>query len=404
MDDQELKIALLTFSYPRFADDEASVFLKRLTDAFQIVGVGGIVVTPRDSSEPAVEEDGKFTLYRLNYTLLGRGRLAFGSGIMRNLKRNPLLAFQIPGLLFALIRCLVRFRKYYDVIQANWVVAALPATVVSWMTGKPFVLTLRGEDMHLLRLGLLRILLAPFVRKASRTITVNESFIPRVVQYFHLPPEKVITIPNGVSHKPVGDEAFEGYVKDYGLSNSTPYLLYLGRVIPLKRIELLLELLTLRQFARYELLVVGRLDGSYHEFLKTKSEVFHVEKRVQFLGAVPPSHVSFFQQLARFYVSASSREGRPNGVLEALAAGTPALVSNISAHAEIVRDGVNGFLFKPENLESIAERIGEIDQSESEYGELCKGAQRSVLELSWDKTALTYRNIFLEVADTGSPR
>ena len=75
--------------------------------------------------------------------------------------------------------------------------------------------------------------------------------------------------------------------------------------------------------------------GSLKEELKRKARDFGIEDRVEFYGLKPREQVYRMLKEADLYVSTSSYEGLPIGVLEALGCGTPCLVSDIEQHAEI---------------------------------------------------------------------
>jgi len=66
------------------------------------------------------------------------------------------------------------------------------------------------------------------------------------------------------------------------------------------------------------------------------------------------------------YVSNSRAEGMPLSVLEAMACGTPCLLSRVTGHTDLVTDGTNGFLFAPHNFESFAGRLLELLSSGGE--------------------------------------
>ena len=66
------------------------------------------------------------------------------------------------------------------------------------------------------------------------------------------------------------------------------------------------------------------------------------------------SHNSFISKLEMqsFYL-ASTHEGNPKVLLEAMSLGCIPIVSDIKNHTEIIQNGVNGFTFKNNDLESL---------------------------------------------------
>lgn len=108
-------------------------------------------------------------------------------------------------------------------------------------------------------------------------------------------------------------------------------LIYVARLVGLKRHHILFE--ALKELPDVKLQLVGT--GSLKEELKRKARDFGIEDRVEFYGLKPREQVYRMLKEADLYVSTSSYEGLPIGVLEALGCGTPCLVSDIEQHAEI---------------------------------------------------------------------
>jgi len=79
--------------------------------------------------------------------------------------------------------------------------------------------------------------------------------------------------------------------------------------------------------------------------------------RVQLGGLVTQGALPSWYQMADLFVSPSHVDGSSVSLMEALACGTPVLVSDIPANKEWVRDNVNGWLFRDGDTEDLAERI-----------------------------------------------
>lgn len=388
------RICLLTTSFPRSREDEASVFLARLVEGYSECGAEGIVVVPRDRSEPKRERFERFEIQRFGYGLFSRGRLAFGAGIMPNVRANRLLLLQAPALLFQLIRHAILDRKHYDFVHANWTPALIAAWVASWFTRKPYIVTLRGEDMKLVGAPVLGTLAKAALAKAHAIVSVNQSFLEDFGVTQHLNPSRVRIIPNGVSPMRVEESAVRALLEQQKL-NDCPYLLFVGSVIPRKRIEVLFELLRLPVFEHHRLVVCGRMeDRGYLALLQQRIAESKLERRVQFEGAVPPALVPAYVAGAAAYVSASAFEGRPNAVLEALSAGKLVLVSDIPAHREIVRDQENGLLFDVVFAADLESKIRRFLPENLPGNEMRKAAQSGVSGQTWKTCAEQYLSIF----------
>ena len=73
--------------------------------------------------------------------------IAYGDGIVNNLRAAPWKALALPLFLLAFARAARRAARDADLVHAHWLPSALPALA----TGKPFVLQLWGSDVALAR-------------------------------------------------------------------------------------------------------------------------------------------------------------------------------------------------------------------------------------------------------------
>ncbi len=386
-----VRLCLLTTSYPRHEGDDAGIFVKRLALALDDAGCSGIIVVPRDREESALERQGHFEICRFRYGFLSRGALAFGAGILPNVRRNPLLLLQAPTLLLQMTLSAYRKRESFDIVQANWVISGLVAWILSLITRKPFVLTVRGEDAKLLRSPMLRPLFYPMLKKARAIVTVNEGFRELLVSRMGLPPNRVLSIPNGVSVPEVYFHQLQRFA-DYNRFNlRSRYALFVGRIIPLKRIEKLIELLAHPQLNGLQLLLCGSAENpSYEQSMRTLIQERNLNERVHWCGRVPPEEVPHYLAVSSLYISASSYEGRSNSMLEALAAGLLVVASDIPGHREIVHEGSNGLLLDFDDIEKSANRVREVLENKNEESRLRCQAFQSVREYSWSETAQKY--------------
>ncbi|RMG39682.1 MAG: glycosyltransferase family 4 protein [Candidatus Dadabacteria bacterium] len=395
-----MKICVLTTSFPRFEDDEASIFVKRLVCAFSDVGLGGFVIVPFDRNEKPREALGNFEIIRYRYGILRRGSLAFGAGIIPNLRSNPWLIMQAPALLAGLFYQAIKLRRKYQLIHANWLIGALPAFFVSVLTGKPYVITMRGEDLRLIKIRALRLLLAPIVKRASRIVSVNKSFLKDLNELYQLDQEKLMFIPNGVSITLPTIRELESYAKVHGYDTSKKYLLSIGTLVPRKRAHLLIKLLAEPAMAEFSLILCGRTnDSSYLDELNKLMHKLGVAERVILTGEVKPSEVPCLMALSRYYLSASEFEGRSNATLEAMAAGKVVILSDIESHREFIKHGENGYLFDSEDLNSVAKIISILEDNSGKRNLIEENARRFANNFSWEKCAAGYKLLFDNLLD-----
>ena len=119
-----MKVAVLTTSYPRFPGDAAGRFVADAVEHVRRAGVDVAVIGPEQ------------------FRHFG---LAYGHGVVGNLRRRPWLALLVPALLASFVRTARRVDA--DLLHAHW----LPAGWVAARTGKPYVVQVWGTDVELAR-------------------------------------------------------------------------------------------------------------------------------------------------------------------------------------------------------------------------------------------------------------
>ncbi|MCB0318561.1 MAG: glycosyltransferase family 4 protein [Bdellovibrionales bacterium] len=393
--DKQLSVCVLTTSYPKTPNDDSSIFVKRLVESFANLNISGCVITPYDRQGEVQETQGIFRLFRVKYGIIMPGILASGEGIVPRLKKYPFLIFQAPGLLLALAYKAFKLRNSYKIIQANWLPVGIAALIVNIITKIPYIVSIRGSDMKLLKLKVFNPIFRLVLKKASFIVSVNESFISDLKNFSTLSNEKFHFIPNGVSYEEPSDELLIQVRKQYHLKEEDKYLIHIGRVIPLKKIELLIELLSHKALKEYKLLVVGRSHNKvYLNSLQKKAAQLEVQNRLNFLGSVSPSLIPALLKTSNIYISSSSHEGRPNAMLEALAAGLPVIASNINGHKEIIEHEKNGFVFNFDETEHIAKTILLIEDNQDLRVTISENAKKSIANYTWSATAKKYQDIF----------
>jgi L-malate glycosyltransferase len=135
-------------------------------------------------------------------------------------------------------------------------------------------------------------------------------------------------------------------------------IVFVGRLAPIKRLDLLLNAIALvkRNIPDVRVSIVG--DGPLRTALEQNVSEMGLAKNVVFEGH--RSDVSSVLGEARLFVLTSDTEGVSLSVMEALACGVPTIVSNVGDLGDIVDDGRNGFLVDGRTPEAFAARICEM--------------------------------------------
>lgn len=181
--------------------------------------------------------------------------------------------------------------------------------------------------------------------KRDMNLAVSEAVRRDVISHLQLPPSKVRTLRNGVNldeFHPVAAAARHAIRERLGLPASAKVVVMVARLVSQKNQSLVIEsaMEVLKAVPRAHFLFVG--DGPDNEALKELASVRCVRDHVTFLGK--RDDVPDILAASDVSVLPSTREGFSNAVLESMACGVPVIASNVGGNAEVIDNGINGFL------------------------------------------------------------
>ncbi len=337
-----MRVALLTTSYPRHEDDHAGRFVADSVRRLEAAGVEVDVLAP-----------GRYDDFGL----------AYGDGVMANLRRRPWAG---PLLVTSMARAARRAARDADLVHAHW----LPAGAAAAVSGRPFVVTLHGTDVELARRA--RPLARAVLGRARVTICVSRWLADEACR---LGARRVEVIPNGVElPEPGGEEA------------DPPEILFAGRLSPEKGVEELLE-----ATADLRLVVAG--DGP-------------LRSRVpRALGFVSRDELERLYARAAVVVCPSRREGFGVTCAEAMAHGKPVVAAAVGGLLDLVTDGETGLLVPPRDPAALRAALERLLADPKLRRRLGEAARRRVAELcSWERVTAATLAVYAEVAGGVRPR
>jgi glycosyltransferase involved in cell wall biosynthesis len=286
---------VLTTSYPRDDRDVAGLFVRDAVEAVRALGVSVTVVSPA------------------SFRHFG---IAYGHGIVGNMRRRPWLVLLLPLFLLSFARAARRAARGADLVHAHW----LPTGVVALATGRPFVLQLWGSDVEVARRA--QWLFRPVVRRARAAIVASEHLAAAARA---LGAREVRVIPSGVE---LPDEV--------GEPDEPPHVLFVGRLAPEKGIH---EFLAATDGLPRVIVGAGPVDVP------------------EAVGFVPRPELGVYYERAAVVCVPSRREGYGVVAREAMAYGRPVVATRVGGLAEAVDDGVTGLLVAPDGLRAVLERL-----------------------------------------------
>jgi glycosyltransferase involved in cell wall biosynthesis len=182
--------------------------------------------------------------------------------------------------------------------------------------------------------------------------------------------------------------------------NRVPQLLYVGRVVPYKGVELLLRAAAeARRSCRFELRIVGGGNLSYRIYCQELANDLGLCDAVEFLDPLPRSSLVELYQFADVFCLPSV-ETYGVAILEAMSCGCAVLVSDINGPGDIVQagTGVTVPLHDPDQfIAEYANRIVELADNSALRSELGAAAREHVVRHhDWDNIQATLLDIYDE--------
>jgi len=190
--------------------------------------------------------------------------------------------------------------------------------------------------------------IAPRLYRRTPIVTLSSSSKQELVQKLRLVPEQITVVPPGV------DAAFS----PGGERSPTPLVVAVGRLVPVKRLHLLIDALAGIRPRQPMLRAVLVGEGYEREDLERHVHEVGADDWITFAGRVDEAALIDLYRRAWVLASASAHEGWGMTITEAAACGTPAVVTRIAGHADAVVHERTGLLVDdPLQLGPAIERV-----------------------------------------------
>jgi glycosyltransferase involved in cell wall biosynthesis len=175
-----------------------------------------------------------------------------------------------------------------------------------------------------------------------------------------VPPIEVIRNGVDVERAPYGPEARAAARRRLGVADEELLVGCVASLYPKKDHRSLIEAFARLEPARLraQLVMVG--SGPLEADLRARAAQLGLANRVMFVGSVPdpPALLPGFDVFAL----SSRYEGLPNALLEAMAAGLPAVATDVGGVAEVLEDGVSGLLAPAGDVPALAAALDRLLQ------------------------------------------
>ncbi len=204
-----------------------------------------------------------------------------------------------------------------------------------------------------------------FFRQVERTlakasdalVAVSPEVREDLIAFGVAPPEKFVVVRLGI---PLGerlddDSADVDYRHLYGIPRESFVVGWVGRMTGVKDTHAVIRTVAAVRARGVDAAVCLVGDGPDREALEELAHELGIARSCFFAGYQPD--VGGFYRLFDAFFLPSVNEGTPVSAIEALATGTPVVANRVGGVPDVVRDGLDGFLVEPGDIEAAADRL-----------------------------------------------
>lgn len=314
------RVLFVSTSYPRDTSDWRGIFIAHISMALARNGCLSV-----SQWGPPGQMDSRIELACTSAEARWLTQLMQRGGISHWLRTAPLSGTVAAARLTYMLYALYRRRDDVDVYHINWLQCALPLP----SNGKPALITVLGNDMRLMRLPMMRAALRRVMRHRKVAICPNATWMETPLRNAFGDCASIRPVPFGIDPRWYAIERSADRLFD------PPRWLAVTRLTANKLGSLFEWSEPLFRSQRRELHLFGPMQ-----------EQITVPDWVHYHGPATPVQLAndWFPAAHGLITLSRHAEGRPQVMLEAMAAGLPIVASQMPAHADIVDDGVTGAL------------------------------------------------------------
>lgn len=228
------------------------------------------------------------------------------------------------------------------------------------------------------------------VHEVDRIVAATEHERRLLGQVYGVPRDRVAVIPLGVDRERFRPREQLAARLALGIDPRAEVLLAVGRIEPLKGLDILIESLAqMPRRDRLQLLIVGGDERAEREIerLRGVARAAGVESLVRFVGSVPHEQIDAYYNAADVVVVPSFYESFGLVATEAMASGVPVVASRVGGLTSTVADGRSGYLIPWRCPGPFAEKIDLLLENRPLREALGAEAARSMERFEWSAVA-----------------
>ena len=226
-----------------------------------------------------------------------------------------------------------------------------------------------------------------------RFVAISERVRSELKDYYQIPDERIVTIPNGINLARFNPHRGGNKTKvrrGFGIPDDAKVILFVGSRFRIKGLKYAIEALATMKSNAY-LLVVGNDNATPYKQLAEELGVSH---RVVFAGG--RSDLPDLYPAADVFVLPTLYETCALVCLEAMASGLPVLAAPVGGIEDYLHDGQNGFHIRHDGAD-IAEKLDRILSDVALHSAIKEAGIATAANYSWEKIANEYLQLFAEL-------
>lgn len=226
------------------------------------------------------------------------------------------------------------------------------------------------------------------LRRCTAIITLTNNERDYIANRFGISKEKIITIPSGIDLQ---------RFRDLGLEREENTLLFVGRLSPVKRLDMLLRALVMvkKKIPDIKLRIIGRDWGEKSRLLELTRQL-NLTDNVEFLGEIGFDKLVDHYNRVKLFVLTSKFETFGVTAMEAIGCGTPVVVTGVGGISEVVG---NAGAVCQESPESVAQRIVDVLTNSEKYLEMKENTKIRRELFGWDNITEKVKMVYEKVLE-----
>lgn len=305
----------------------------------------------------------------------------------------------VDALVTSAMGAIAATRQQYDIIHFHALGPSLFTCIPKLANAAKIVVTCHGLDWQRAKWGNLSTKLIQLGEQAAVRFAHSMVVVSKALQTYFLQTyaKETVYIPTAPANYGQSDPNFH-YGQSLGLEAGR-YILFLGRLVPEKRPDLLVDAFCALNPKGWKLVLAGGISDTKLFTSQLLEKIAH-QKNIVFAGELRGPRLWEIVRGAGLFVLPSDLEGLPLSMLEAMREGIPVLGSDIPPHQQLLAEE-RGMLFEAGNLESCISAIDWALHHPEKLSPMLKKAQTHVnLNYSWDHITSETLRLYTEVLQT----